>query len=101
MHIVHVHIYVKPECIEAFKDITIVNARHSLQEPGIACFDVVQQIDEPTHFELIEVYRMAEDPAKHKETSHYNEWREVVEPMLAEPRTRTLYNNIFPVDQDW
>jgi quinol monooxygenase YgiN len=101
MHIVLVHIHVKPEFIEAFKVASIENARSSLQEPGIARFDVIQQIDDPTHFELIEVYRTPEDPAKHKNTAHYIKWRELAEPMLAEPRTRTLYNNIFPVDQDW
>ena len=76
MYIVHVHIQVKPEFIEAFKAISIENARNSLQEPGIARFDVIQQADDPTHFELIEVYRTPADPAKHKETAHYNKWRE-------------------------
>jgi quinol monooxygenase YgiN len=98
MHIVHVHIQVKPEFIEDFKAISVENARKSLQEPGIARFDVLQQNDNITHFELIEVYLTSDDPAKHKATAHYNKWRELAEPMLAEPRTRTLYNNIFPAD---
>jgi (4S)-4-hydroxy-5-phosphonooxypentane-2,3-dione isomerase len=101
MYIVHVHIRVKPEFIEAFKAASLDNACNSLQEPGISRFDVIQQIDDPTHFELIEVYQTPEDPAKHKETAHYNQWRELAEPMLAEPRTRTLYQNIFPANQDW
>jgi autoinducer 2-degrading protein len=101
MHIVHVHVQVMPEFIEAFKAASLENARNSILEPGIARFDVIQQIDDPTHFELIEVYRTIEDPAKHKETNHYNKWRTLAEPMLAEPRTRTLYHNIFPMDQDW
>jgi autoinducer 2-degrading protein len=101
MYIVHVHIHIKPESIEAFKEVSLENARMSLQEPGIARFDVIQHRDDPTRFELIEVYRTPEDPAKHKETPHYNKWREVAEPMLAEPRTRTIYQNIFPADQDW
>jgi autoinducer 2-degrading protein len=101
MHIVHVHIHVRPEFVEAFKVVSMGNALNSLQEPGIARFDVIQQIDDPAHFELIEVYRTPEDPAKHKETAHYNKWRELAEPMLATPRTRTLFKNIFPADQDW
>jgi (4S)-4-hydroxy-5-phosphonooxypentane-2,3-dione isomerase len=80
---------------------SLVNARQSLLEPGIARFDVIQQVDDPTHFELIEVYLTPDDPSKHKETSHYNTWRVLAEPMLAEPRTRTIYNNVFPADQDW
>jgi autoinducer 2-degrading protein len=101
MYIVHVHVRVKPEFVEAFKAVSIENARNSLQESGIARFDVVQQVDDPTRFELIEVYRTPADPAKHKETAHYNQWRELAEPMLAEPRSRTVYENTYPADKGW
>jgi autoinducer 2-degrading protein len=99
--IVHVHIKVKPQFIELFKTISLENADNSRREPGIARFEVLQDEKDLTHFELIEVYRTPADPAKHKETKHYNKWRELAEPMLSEPRTRTVYANIFPSDQDW
>ena len=101
MYIVHVHIHVKPDQVEAFKQASINNAQNSIQEPGIARFDVIQQADDPTRFVLVEVYRTPDDPTKHKETTHYNKWREVAEPMMAEPRTRTVYANIFPADENW
>jgi len=101
MYIVHVHIHVKSEFIENFKAVSIENARNSLQESGITRFDVIQQMDDPTRFELIEVYRTPADPAKHKETAHYNKWRELAEPMLTEPRSRTIYENVFPSDKEW
>ena len=101
MYIVHVHIQVKPEFIEAFKAACLDNARNSLQEPGVARFDVLQQAGDPTRFTLVEVYRTPEDPAKHKQTAHYNRWREVIEPLLVVPRTRTIYANLFPADEDW
>jgi len=101
MHIVQVYIRVKPEQVEAFKKVTIDNAQNSIQEPGIARFDVIQQTDDPARFILVEVYRTPNDPAKHKETAHYNRWRQIAEPMMAEPRTRVLYNNLFPADVDW
>ncbi len=101
MYIVHVYVHVKPEQVEAFKAATLENARSSLAEPGIARFDVIQQADDPTRFVLVEVYRTPDDPARHKETSHYNRWREAAEPMLAEPRTRTVYASVFPEDEDW
>ena len=100
MHIIHVHIHVKKEFVEAFKAATLENAHNSVKEPGIARFDVIQQADDPTRFELLEVYRTEADPAKHKDTEHYNKWRQVAEPMLAEPRTRTVYTNLFPADPD-
>lgn len=101
MLIVHVHVHVKPEYVEAFKEATIQNARQSVQEPGIARFDVIQSVEDPTHFILVEVYRTPEDPARHKETTHYQVWRDTVADMMAEPRTSVQYTNIFPDDSGW
>jgi quinol monooxygenase YgiN len=95
MLIVFVHVHVKPDCVEAFKRASVENARQSAQEPGIARFDVVQQEDDPTRFVLVEVYRSADAPAKHKETAHYAKWRDIVAPMMAEPRTSVKYGEVF------
>jgi len=101
MLIVQVHIVVKPDCIEAFKEATIENARNSRKEPGIARFDVIQQNDDPTRFVLVEVYRNVEATAAHKETAHYARWRERAEPLMAAPRTRLQYTNVFPGEDGW
>ncbi len=101
MQILMVHVKVKAESVEAFKQVTIENARNSVREPGIARFDVMQQTDDPTRFVLVEVYRTPDAPARHKETAHYQAWREKAEPMLPEPRTRALYTNVFPPDEGW
>src|SRR5215510_9789773 len=101
MLIVHVHVKVKPEAIDAFREATLENARLSVQEPGIAHFDVVQQLDDPTRFVLVEAYRNADAPARHKETVHYHKWRDTVAPFMAEPRTSVKFANVFPDDQRW
>lgn len=101
MFIVHVHVHVKPESVEAFREATLENARHSVEEPGVARFDLIQQLDDPTRFVLVEVYRTPEDPARHKETAHYETWRDTVADMMAEPRSSVEYANIFPDDQGW
>lgn len=101
MLIVHVHVHVKPAYIEAFKQATLENARHSVQEPGIARFDVIQQMDDPSRFVLVEVYRTADAPAKHKETAHYARWRDAVVHMMEEPRSSVKYTNLFPDDEGW
>ncbi len=101
MVIVHVHVHVKPEKIDAFRDASLANARNSVQEPGVARFDVIQQQDDPTRFVLVEVYRTVDDPAKHKETAHYQTWRDTVAEMMAEPRQGVKYTNIFPDEQGW
>ena len=101
MLVVHVHVRVKPECVAAFRQASLANARQSVQEPGIARFDVVQQADDPTRFVLVEAYRTAEAPAAHKATAHYATWRDAVADMMAEPRTSVKYANAFPPDADW
>jgi quinol monooxygenase YgiN len=101
MLVVHVHVHVKPEFIESFHQATIENARNSVQELGIARFDVIQQLDDPTRFVLVEVYRTPEAPAQHKETAHYAVWRDTVSAMMAEPRTSIKYSNVFPNDAGW
>lgn len=101
MLIVHVHVHVKPECVDAFKAASVANASASVREPGIARFDVVQQNDDPTRFVLVEVYRTPEAPAAHKETAHYAMWRDAVAPMMATPRTSVKFANVFPTDAGW
>jgi quinol monooxygenase YgiN len=101
MFIVHVHVNVKPQFVDAFREASIDNAKNSVQEAGVARFDVIQKLDEPTRFILIEVYRTAEDPARHKETAHYAKWRDTVEEMMAEPRQAVKFNNIYPDDEGW
>ena len=101
MLIVHVFVHVKPDRIGAFRTATLENARNSLQEPGIARFDVLQQQDDPARLVLVEVYRTSEDPARHKETAHYQKWRDAVADMMAEPRTSAKYANVFPDEGGW
>ena len=96
MNIVLVHVRVKPEFVEAFKQASVENASNSVQEAGIARFDVIQQNDDPARFILVEVYKTAEASAAHKETAHYAKWRDTVAEMMAEPRQGIKYTNIFP-----
>jgi len=101
MFIVHVFVHVKPDRIEEFKKATLENARNSVLEPGIARFDVVQHLEDPARFILVEVYRTPEDPARHKESAHYQTWRDTVEDMMAESRTSIKLANLFPDEKGW
>jgi autoinducer 2-degrading protein len=98
MFVIQVQVQVKPECVEDFTRATIENAENSLREPGIARFDVMQQVDDPTHFLLIEVYRNDEAPARHKETQHYQKWRDAVGQMMAAPRSSLKFSRVFPAE---
>ena len=101
MLIVHVFIEVKPEFRDEFIDETKANAKASIKEPGIARFDFLQDIGKPNAFLLVEVYRTEADPAKHKETKHYQKWNEAVKDMMAVPRSKKIYKNILPGEEEW
>jgi autoinducer 2-degrading protein len=101
MHIVHVHVHVKPDFVEAFKQATLENATKSVQEAGNVRFDVLQQAEDPTRFVLVEIYKTAEASAAHKETAHYRLWRDAVMKMMTEPRQGIRYTGIFPDDESW
>jgi quinol monooxygenase YgiN len=101
MLIVHVHVRVKPELIEAFRNATIQNAQSSIREVGIARFDVIQQLDDPSRFVLVEVYRDEAAAKAHKETAHYALWRDTVASMMAEPRTSVKFGDLFPGVEGW
>jgi (4S)-4-hydroxy-5-phosphonooxypentane-2,3-dione isomerase len=101
MLIVHVHVHVKPERVADFIQASVENASNSIQEPGIERFDVLQQNDDPNRFVLVEIYRDADAPARHRETAHYAAWRDAVADMMAEPRARLMFGNVFPTDANW
>lgn len=101
MLIIQVFVHVHATDVDAFLVATLDNARHSVLEPGVVRFDVLQQDDDPTRFQLIEIYRTAEAPAAHKATAHYARWRDAVEPMMTEPRSNTKYRAKFPDDARW
>ncbi len=101
MYIVQVFIHVKPDKMADFEAATIANAEETAREPLVARFDLVRQLDDPTRYALLEVYRSKEGHAQHKETTHYKRWAAAAEPMLVEPRTRTMYENVHPDDSGW
>lgn len=96
MHIVHVHIHIKPEYHHEFRQACIANASNSIQEPGVSRFDVFEQKDDPTRFLLVEEYHSPEDQLKHRETNHYQVWKDIVADMMAEPRYAIIYSAVYP-----
>lgn len=99
--IVHVDIAVVPEQLDAFLAATEENAAASRNEPGIVRFDALNDRADPTHVVLVEIYRDEAAAAAHKDTGHYQRWRDTVAPMMARPREATRYVNISPDDADW
>ena len=101
MLVVHVHVQVKPDDLEAFLAETRRNAAASVQEPGVRRFDVLQEEGDKTHVVLTEVYVDQSAADAHKETAHYARWRAAVAAMMAEPRASTGFSAVFPDDDGW
>lgn len=101
MHILLVHVVVKPDFVDDFKLASFDNARESGKEEGVIRFDVLQQSEDPTRFTLLEVYKSPDDHRKHRETAHYARWRDTVSVMMAEPRQGIRYINLYPDDTSW
>ena len=100
MLVVHVHVRVRPGQVEEFLAATLVNARASLDEPGVLRFDVIQDEADPAHVVLVEVYRDGDASAAHKLTPHYATWRDAVAEMMAEPRASARFSAVFPPDDE-
>ncbi len=97
MHVVMVNVHVKEEFIQPFIAATLENARNSVKEPGVTRFEFFQKGDDPSQFLLQEIYKTPEDQLKHRETAHYQAWRDKVGDWMAEPRQATVYKYL-PVD---
>ena len=101
MLVVHVHVRVRPEDLEAFLEETRRNAAASLEEPGVRRFDLLQDQGDAGHVVLTEVYVDQSAADAHKQTAHYARWRDAVAGMMVEPRASTRFAAVFPGDDGW
>jgi quinol monooxygenase YgiN len=101
LFIVHVSVFVKPGTAGAFVSATLENARNSRLEPGVVRFDLLQEPVDPLRFLLVEIYRNEAAAAAHKETAHYQTWRDAVADLMAETRRGVKYINLDPGDDGW
>lgn len=96
MHVTLVQVQVRPEHIADFIEATRLNHEASIREPGNRRFDVLQLGDDPARFVLYEAYASAADAAAHKQTPHYQTWRDTVAGWMAAPRQGVVYDGLLP-----
>jgi autoinducer 2-degrading protein len=96
-----VHIKVKPEWVEAFREATLDNTRNSRLEPGVAQFALVVDQTDPTKFVIIEAFRDEAAIEAHRQAPHYLRWRDTVTDMMAEPRYAIRADSVDPADAEW
>jgi (4S)-4-hydroxy-5-phosphonooxypentane-2,3-dione isomerase len=95
-HVTVVHVRVLPEYLDAFIEATRLNHEASIREDGNRRFDVLRDTADPCDFLLYEAYLDAASAAAHKDTAHYQAWRETVAPMMAQPRVGKTHHGLFP-----
>jgi autoinducer 2-degrading protein len=98
MLIVHVDVHVVANRVEEFLAATRANAAASLNEPGVLRFDVVQDLNDPAHIMLVEVYRDEAAAGDHKQTAHYATWRDAVADWMDVPRSSVKYSPVVPAE---
>jgi (4S)-4-hydroxy-5-phosphonooxypentane-2,3-dione isomerase len=91
-----VHVWVKPEFVDAFIEATRQNHLQSIEENGNFRFDVLQDADDPAKFVLYEAYESEAFAAAHKETEHYRKWKDAVAPWMSKPREGVKHRMIMP-----
>lgn len=94
-----VYVHVKTDAVDNFINATISNHRESVKEPGNLRFDFIQQADDPCRFMIYEAYESEKAVSDHKNSSHYEVWRDTVADYMAEPRKGVRYNIIEPSDR--
>lgn len=94
-----VHVWVKEQHIEDFKNASIENHKESINEPGNLRFDVLQDDSDPSKFVLYEAYDSEETSAEHKKTTHYLSWRERVADWMAQSRQGVKHRILAPMDK--
>ena len=97
MHVTLVNVKVIPQHRAAFIEASRANHEASVEEPGNLRFDILQSAEDPDHFILYEAYRSAEDAAAHKQTAHYQTWRNTVADWMAEPRRGVPMKGLYPL----
>ena len=102
MYILQVAVKVKPGHKEAYIQAITEDARSSVRdEPGCLRFEVMEDQEDPNLIYLVEVYRDQAAFEAHTKTPHLLRYREASGPLLAEPSSRRICNNIFPADDAW
>jgi autoinducer 2-degrading protein len=99
--VVHVDVAVRPEEVDEFLAATEVNAAASRAEPGVLRFEVLTDRADPAHVVLVEVYRDEAAADAHKQTAHYQGWRDAVAAMMARPRQSARFLNTSPDDESF
>ena len=100
MFVAAVHVFVKPESLDDFMDLILMDQEGTLAETGCVRFDIVRSTDDPTEFLIWEVYLDEEAAAFHKTTPHYAAFKERMPALASKDRFADRYDGVsVPTDK--
>jgi autoinducer 2-degrading protein len=88
-----VEVYTIPGTRDKFLQATDVSQSATLQEPGCSRYEILQDIVDENHFTLIETYKDEAAIQSHKQTPHFQRWRNDVQPYMVQNRTSVKYTS--------
>lgn len=88
-----VHIDIKPEYIYECIVATKIAQEKTLQETGCHLYTINKDKNTFSSIFLVEVYENNDAIEIHKNTQHFIEWRDTVEPYMNKPRSITKYES--------
>ena len=94
-----VHVWVKEPFVDAFVTATMENQKNSVKEPGNLRFDILRDAGDPAKFVFYEAFESEEAVAAHKETAHYQKWRDTVADWMAQPRRGEKHIVVCPLEK--
>ncbi len=100
MELMHIEIKVKPEHVEAFKEVTRTNAEATRAEPGNLRFDVTQSLTDPTVFFMLEAYADGAAKGAHFRSAHFDAWQQAVGDLVEDTHV-TGCRPVHPAEGDW
>ena len=88
---------VKPESLQKFNELIAVNAKASVRdEPGCRQFDVLQDLDNPNHIVLYEVYDSPAAFQAHMGMSHTQAFLSQAKPLVNKQTVFKLNRTVAP-----
>ncbi len=94
-------IQINPARVDEFLAASVPFAGESLRESGLVSFALLQQVNEPAHFSMFDVYHDDAAREAHLVSVHYLAWLAIITPLLAEPMSPLPFMPIFPPPEDW
>lgn len=83
--------FIKPECIEDFKALTVDLIKKTREEEGSSFYQLYQAVEKPTDFIFYENFKSQEGFDFHLNTAHYKEFASsLVHLQSREPILKTM-----------